>query len=122
MTANGRRINTGTRQSAKLSKQVCAAEPTCWLRLPGCSGRSTAVDHIIPVEQAPHLRFVRSNCKGACLHCNSARGATPISRLPELRARMMETNKPLTRARALRHIAAQRKPAPALSIFNPPKP
>lgn len=51
----------------------------CWLRLPGCTLKSTTADHVIPWIQAPHLAMVRANLHGACFHCNSSRGSKPIS-------------------------------------------
>lgn len=78
----------GSRAWAKLSKQVAKEEPICWLRLPGCTIRSTGADHYYPVKTHPQLEFVRSNCKGACAHCNLARRDTPVHLIPKLRAKM----------------------------------
>lgn len=48
----------------KLSRRVRAEEPVCWAD--GCGEPSTSTDHIVPVLEAPELRLVRSNCRGAC--------------------------------------------------------
>ena len=63
----------------KLSEQVRAEEPTCRLRLPGCTGVSEVADHIIPASQAPDLFLVRSNIRGSCKSCNDLRGRLPVS-------------------------------------------
>jgi 5-methylcytosine-specific restriction endonuclease McrA len=94
--------NGGTREWGKLSKQVAREEPICWLQLPGCTGRSTGADHYYPVKTHPHLKDVRENLRGACLHCNTARGATPVHQLDKLRATM----------------AAKRQPPRALGFFG----
>lgn len=78
----------GTRAWDKMSKQVAKEEPRCWLRLPGCTIRSTGADHYHPVSTHPGLEFVRSNLRGACHHCNTARRDTPVHELPALRAKM----------------------------------
>jgi 5-methylcytosine-specific restriction endonuclease McrA len=81
-----------------LARQVVREEPICWLRLPGCTIRSTTADHIIPVSQQPDLLLVRANVRGACRRCNTARHSLPVSALPALRGR--------------------RQPAPALALFD----
>jgi len=58
----------------KLSNRVIREEPTCRIRLPGCTGKSTTTDHIIPRWLRPDLTMVRSNLRGACRQCNSALG------------------------------------------------
>ncbi len=45
MSANG-----STRAWRRLRAEVIKAEPSCWLRLPGCTHISTTADHIIPVS------------------------------------------------------------------------
>jgi 5-methylcytosine-specific restriction endonuclease McrA len=96
-----------------LAKQVVADEPICWLRLPGCTIRSTTADHILPAAQRPELALVRSNIRGACHSCNSKR-ADKHPRKPEL----YQPPKKVSTSSALRHIAAQRKPASATQFFN----
>lgn len=44
----------------------------CAIRLPGCTGRAEALDHIIPPEEGGAW-FDEGNLRGACTHCNSAR-------------------------------------------------
>jgi len=78
--------NGSTREWRRLRAQVLREEPACWLRLPGCTLRSTTADHIIPISAAPHLRMVRSNLRGACRSCNYRRQDTPITRLHKLRS------------------------------------
>ena len=96
-----------------LSAQVRKEEPTCWLRLPGCTHTSTTADHIIPASQRPELALVRANVHGACRKCNSARSDKhaydPVLRRPA---------PPTTTAAALRHITRQRRPPPAMRYFN----
>jgi 5-methylcytosine-specific restriction endonuclease McrA len=70
-----------------LALQVVREEPICWLRLPGCTVRSTTADHIIPVSQRRDLLLVRANCHGACRSCNTQRHSLPVSQLPALRGR-----------------------------------
>lgn len=53
----------------------------CWLQLPGCTLVSTTGDHVIPVDEAPHLALVRANVRGACSHCNYARGKRALEAL-----------------------------------------
>ena len=59
----------------RIQAQVLARDPWCTIQGPRCTGRSTTVDHIIPLSVAPHLAEVLSNLRGACLPCNSAGGA-----------------------------------------------
>jgi 5-methylcytosine-specific restriction protein A len=47
----------------------------CRLRLSGCTGEATTVDHIIPRSRAPWLAHNRDNLIAACGHCNSSKGA-----------------------------------------------
>jgi hypothetical protein len=104
-----------------LSQAVVKAEPTCWLQLPGCSYRSTQADHILPAHQRPDLFFARSNLRGSCRSCNSARGDLPVSQLPALRAKL--SARPMTRQQALAALRFRRhrQKAPALRIFDGPK-
>ena len=68
----------GTRAWRKLSTQVIAEDPLCWLRLPGCTTLSTTTDHVIPFIKRPDLAMERANLRGACRHCNSSRQAKPV--------------------------------------------
>lgn len=61
----------------RLAKRVCAEEPICWLRLEGCTVRSTTGDHVIPLASRPDLALVRSNVHGACRPCNTKRRDLP---------------------------------------------
>lgn len=62
-----------TRAWRKLRDQVVREEPVCWLRLIGCTYRSTTADHVLPVSQRPDLVMVRANLRGACGPCNTRR-------------------------------------------------
>jgi 5-methylcytosine-specific restriction endonuclease McrA len=78
MTADPRH----TRAWRKLRDQVIAEEPLCWLAFPHiCTRVSTTGDHIEPVTQRPDLALTRSNIRGACQPCNTARRNTPASML-----------------------------------------
>ncbi len=63
----------GTQEFRRLTRDVVADEPVCWLRLPGCTYWSTTADHVIPVIECRALALVRSNLRGACLPCNRRR-------------------------------------------------
>lgn len=82
-TADGRQIPDPRSTSAwrRLAKKVAREEPICWLRLEGCTTRSTTGDHVIPVTVRPDLALVRSNARGACSSCNYKRGNLPIDAL-----------------------------------------
>jgi 5-methylcytosine-specific restriction endonuclease McrA len=75
----------GTQAWRRLSARVAAEEPICWLRLPGCTTRSTTGDHVKPVSTHPHLALDRTNVRGACAHCNKKRRnqAPPTSSRPK---------------------------------------
>lgn len=99
---------------ARLSRQVRHEEPECWLKLPGCRGKSTTMDHVLPMQTHPHLALVRSNVRGACKWCNDHRQETPVSQLPALRRAMQAR----LEAGALKG-AIPRRPGkpPALALF-----
>jgi 5-methylcytosine-specific restriction endonuclease McrA len=99
----------------QLAKQTITEEPLCWLRLPGCTVRSTTADHIYPVTVRPELALVRANTRGACRSCNYRRGNTPANQLDHLRR---QTPNQLDEDRGAR----RRKPAPALGFFGQPAP
>jgi 5-methylcytosine-specific restriction endonuclease McrA len=62
----------------RLRDGVVRDEPTCRLRFAGiCTVVSTTADHIIPVSVRPELCMVRSNLRGACAECNTARRSVP---------------------------------------------
>lgn len=67
----------GTRAWRRLTAQVVAEEPWCQLRMTGCTGRSQVADHIVKVRDRPDLALARSNCRGACKHCNWRRETHP---------------------------------------------
>jgi 5-methylcytosine-specific restriction endonuclease McrA len=69
----------------RLAREVIRQEPLCWLRLPGCTIRSTTADHVIPLSQRPDLLLVRSMVRGACRHCNETRGNKTIDQLKKQR-------------------------------------
>lgn len=80
-----------TRAWRKLAAQVAREEPVCWLRLDGCTTKSTTADHVIPVTKRPDLAMVRRNLRGACHSCNNRRSDKPVAALT-----------PATKAPALR--------------------
>ena len=90
-----------TRAWQRLAKQVITEEPICWLRLDGCTIRSTTGDHIIPAAARPDLALVRSNVRGACGHCNNKRGHLPA----ELARQMYGTAQPTSHADTERPVA-----------------
>lgn len=47
-------------------------EPACHWRLPGCTGRSTTGDHVIPLSRGGTHEL--QNLVGACRSCNEKRG------------------------------------------------
>lgn len=71
-----------------LVEVVVREEPRCWLVLAGCTSRSTTADHVIPYVERPDLGLVRSNLRGACDHCNKARGRRPVA--PKSRPRALD--------------------------------
>jgi 5-methylcytosine-specific restriction protein A len=54
---------------------VIQQEPDCQLRFPGCTGRSTQVDHILSANDRPDLFLTRSNLRGVCAKCHYRRSA-----------------------------------------------
>ena len=86
-----RRIRS-TQAWKRLAKQVCTEEPVCWLRLAGCTTRSTTGDHVIPMAARPDLALIRSNVRGACSPCNNKRGHLP----PDLAREMYGSATPTT--------------------------
>lgn len=102
--------NLGGRPWRRLRDRVLKEQPLCQIRLPGCTGISTEVDHIQPRSVAPHLTMVRSNLRGACYNCNRSRGNQLAAPTP----------KP---ARALRwyHVDGSTLPCPCAECSaNPP--
>lgn len=96
----------GTRAWANMVKRVVREEPICWLRLPGvCTVRSTTADHVQLRSTHGHLTMTRSNLRGACRRCNQRRGDTPYWKIPALRARLAQQQKP---ARALAFFGGKR--------------
>lgn len=93
----------------QLVKVVIAEEPVCWLKLWGCTRRSTTGDHVVPAHVRPDLALARWNVHGACKSCNYRRGGRPVSELGPLRL------PPDQQARARRHIGARRRPAAAVT-------
>ena len=44
----------------------------CQIKLSGCEGHATHVDHIVPLSEGGR-RLDPTNCRAACKHCNSKR-------------------------------------------------
>ena len=80
-----------TRAWRRLAAQVAREEPTCWLRLDGCTTKGTTADHVIPITERPDLGMDRANLRGACQPCNTKRSNKPAATL-----------RPSTRPAALR--------------------
>lgn len=55
-------------------KVVLARDPWCRLRLPGCTVRTTTVDHVISVAQGGSNEL--ENLIGACSSCNERKGSS----------------------------------------------
>lgn len=70
-----------TRAWRTLRAQVVREEPTCKLRLDGCTGLSETADHIIARSERPDLELVRSNLQGACHSCNYKRGNRAVEQV-----------------------------------------
>jgi hypothetical protein len=45
----------------------------CQIKGRNCKGRANQVDHIVPFEEAPHLRLEPSNLRASCSSCNQDR-------------------------------------------------
>lgn len=91
-----------TRAWQRLAKQVITEEPVCWLRLTGCTIRSTTGDHVIPAGARPDLALVRSNVRGACRPCNNKRGHLPADLAREMYGSTDGSSSDPTPPRALR--------------------
>ena len=72
----------GGRRAQRLTSLTLAQYGTeCWLRWDdGCTSVATTADHIIPRKHGGDDAL--ENLRPACLHCNSARGARPLSARP----------------------------------------
>jgi 5-methylcytosine-specific restriction endonuclease McrA len=85
----------GTHAYRVLVRQVRREEHVCWLcgqpidvTLPyrdpitgQVNALSWTLDHVLPLDDYPHLGLVRTNCRAAHHRCNSARGKRPPTRL-----------------------------------------
>lgn len=78
----------GSRKWSEIVKDFVARYQVCWIRFPKCTIRATTIDHYHPMKTHPHLTDIPSNWRPACQYCNRARRATPVHKLPELRARL----------------------------------
>jgi 5-methylcytosine-specific restriction endonuclease McrA len=67
-------------------KIVLKRDPLCRLRLPGCTGKSTTVDHKLPVSRGGTNAL--TNLVGACRHCNELRGGAEGRATAKRRAAM----------------------------------
>lgn len=66
-----------TRAWRTLRDQVVTEEPTCRLRLPGCTGVTTTAAHLLAVTAHPELALERTNVRGSCTPCNENSGTLP---------------------------------------------
>ena len=62
----------GTGWAAKSKRVLQRDHYQCQLRLPGCQGRATTADHIVPRSRGGTSDL--ANLVSACRHCNSAKG------------------------------------------------
>lgn len=53
----------------------------CQIHMPGCTGRATQVDHIVPLAHGGP-RLDPANLRASCGHCNIARGNQTSPRGP----------------------------------------
>lgn len=57
-----------------LRDYVLTEEPFCYkCKENGKLKPSSVVDHIIDIQDAPHLRLERTNLKGMCTHCHNTK-------------------------------------------------
>ena len=54
----------------------------CYVR--GCPERATTVDHIVPVNEAPHLRLVPENLRASCAQHNYGRPPRRLAMLARM--------------------------------------
>jgi len=47
----------------------------CCIRLPGCTGVATCVDHVMPLALAPDLALELENLRSSCQRCNAVLGS-----------------------------------------------
>jgi len=68
----------GTAAWKRLSKRVLARDG---YRCYACGRRATSTDHIVPVDEAPWLGLVESNCRASCAKHNMGRGQQRFKRM-----------------------------------------
>jgi 5-methylcytosine-specific restriction endonuclease McrA len=56
----------------------------CRIGGPKCIGTATHVDHVIPLEQGG-AKYEESNCRAACIPCNTGRRTSTSDYQPESR-------------------------------------
>jgi 5-methylcytosine-specific restriction endonuclease McrA len=100
-----------------LAETVVTQEPICWLRLDGCTRRTTTADHITPLHADHNRALERTNLHGACHSCNTRRAQRGLHATAALAA----TPKP---RRPRKRVTPPPPPqaAPALAWFNPAAP
>jgi 5-methylcytosine-specific restriction endonuclease McrA len=91
----------GSRAWRRLRARVLAEQPSCQIRLPGCTGRSEVADHIIPKRYRPDLVLRRENVQGACRACNSRKGSRTRAQAGAARRGVAARNAGQQKARAL---------------------
>jgi 5-methylcytosine-specific restriction endonuclease McrA len=63
---------------AAISRRVLERDRhVCLLQLPGCTGRATTADHIVPRSQGGTHHM--DNLQAACRACNSRKGARAVA-------------------------------------------
>jgi len=60
----------------RLSALVIARDKYCQIQLLGCTGMATMADHVIPKARGGDDSL--TNLQGACLSCNSKKGARSL--------------------------------------------
>jgi 5-methylcytosine-specific restriction endonuclease McrA len=71
-------------------KAAIQREPVCHWGFPGCTGRSTQADHLIPVAEGGTGAL--ENLVGACGRCNALRGASLGGTVTKARRQAKETS------------------------------
>ena len=59
----------------------------CRLRLPGCTGRATEADHVVPVAEGGAC-YDPANGQGACASCHAVKTAAEAARGRSRRSRL----------------------------------
>ncbi len=81
---------------AQVLHESAMASPTGLPVCAVCGGDANAVDHILPISEAPGRAYDRENCRAICRKCNSSRNAKRQHQLARMaRERRLEEYPPL---------------------------